>query len=79
MYSSNHMIEERLAQMKMQEINREIEQARLLREAGLASGPGLLSRLASALQSLARGRSGSARQPRASARRLYRRALNRNA
>ena len=41
--------DERMNELKMQEINREIEHLHLLKEVGLSS-PGLLSRVASALR-----------------------------
>lgn len=46
---NNLFLQERLVELKQQELQRELEQARLLREAGLA-GEGWLARAANALR-----------------------------
>jgi hypothetical protein len=53
---NNLYLQERLVEMKQQEIQREVEQARLLREAGLV-GPNLLVRAGNALRSFINSRS----------------------
>jgi hypothetical protein len=50
----NHWNNERLVRIKQQEIEREIEQARLAREAQLYAGPSLLERILGAIRKLAR-------------------------
>jgi hypothetical protein len=52
---NNFYLYERLAELKMQEAQREAEQARLLKEAGL-SGSSLLARAADALRDLLQAR-----------------------
>jgi hypothetical protein len=52
---NNLYLQERMVDLKMQEIQREVDQARLLKEAGL-SDPNLLVRAAQSLRSLWRGR-----------------------
>ncbi|HSL45196.1 MAG TPA: hypothetical protein VK897_17315 [Anaerolineales bacterium] len=47
---NNPYLQERLVELKQQEIQREVEQARLLREAGLVS-PNPLARAVNALRS----------------------------
>lgn len=47
--NNNPYLQKRLVELKQQEILHEVEQARLLREAGLA-GPGLLARAVNALR-----------------------------
>lgn len=54
---NNLYLQERLVELKQQEIEREIEQARLLREAGL-SGEGWLARAVNALRNLLQARKG---------------------
>ena len=48
---NNLYLQDRLVELQMQEMQREVEQARLLREAGLA-GEGWLSRAAKALRNV---------------------------
>ena len=48
---NNFYLNERLAELKRQEVQREAEQARLLKEAGL-SGSSLLARAADSLRNL---------------------------
>ncbi|MGE5249859.1 MAG: hypothetical protein ACM3QS_06545, partial [Bacteroidota bacterium] len=52
----DHWQMERMHQLKMLDIEREIEQARLLREASLAAGPSLLERIVAALRKMAKRR-----------------------
>jgi len=51
-----HWQDERLVELKLREVDRELEQARLLKEAGL-SGANLLSRAFAALHNLLLARS----------------------
>jgi hypothetical protein len=55
-------LQERLVELKQQDIQREVEQARLLREAGL-SGAGLLARAANALRSVLQVWKGGSQDP----------------
>lgn len=59
---NNLYLQERLVELKQQEIQREVEQARLLREAGLA-GEGLLARAANALRNVLQARKGGSQDP----------------
>jgi hypothetical protein len=52
---NNLYLQDRLVELQMQEVQREVEQARLLREAGLA-GEGWLSRAANALRNVLQAR-----------------------
>jgi hypothetical protein len=52
---NNYYLYEKLAELKMQEAQREAEQARLLKEAGL-SGSSLLTRAADTLRNLLKAR-----------------------
>lgn len=55
-------LQERLVELKQQDIQREVEQARLLREGGL-SGEGLLARAANALRSVLQVWKGGSQDP----------------
>ena len=55
-------LQERLVELKEQDIQREVERARLLREAGL-SGEGLLARAANALRSVLQAWKGGSPDP----------------
>jgi hypothetical protein len=55
-------LQERLVELKEQDIQREVEQAHLLREAGL-SGEGLLARAANALRSVLQVWKGGSQDP----------------
>ena len=53
---NNVYLQERLVELKLREVERQLEQARLLKEARL-SGPSLLARVAQALRHLPKTRS----------------------
>lgn len=73
-----HWHDERMNELKLQEIRREVEHAYLLKEAGI-SGPGLFSRLRRALRAWLQTQSQSRQKPRSGALHPYKTAEDKSA
>jgi hypothetical protein len=74
----NHWHAEQMVRYEMSELDRAVEQARLLREAGL-TGPGWLTRAAKGLVNLLKARTKSLREQRSIERKVYSRNSSRSA